>query len=293
MADIRTCGHCGQAYTDEPPCPFCYYREGGYIAVMRAKEEAEALERRYQEARDRVPEEERDRLDAFEDFCARTRVVIGCSMARVLHLVEDRGFYASHYEMVDSRMKQPRDNHYDDSRDQVDGKLFGRAKKEIRFGLLSANGLGDPYYGKLFLELETEPWIAHRTAVFEKNSFHFCEDAEVSLTGAVPPGARAVWSQRAKLCVAKLVDRLLKQADARDDAAFQDVLLPSWQEGPERDFVEVHIHGGFAACAVARISAMVPKDERGRKRMKNRVETLRGALEDAGIPAETLVEVCS
>jgi hypothetical protein len=145
----------------------------------------------------------------------------------------------------------------------TDEALFPNYKEEIRFAALSLNGMGLSNYGDCFVVLRTE-MIAHRASVFEENSVLFMKhhDIKVSKAHELPPGYRATWGERAKLCVAKLADRI---DAATPRGAYSRILLRPGSASEGDDFVEVHVWGPMTIRTVERVIFNKPTSRAARE----------------------------
>lgn len=119
--------------------------------------------------------------------------------------------------------------------------------------------------------------IAHRSSVFEDNSAALMERSSYE----EPPGYRAVWDERSKLCVAKLGGELRPETPPSE---FPRLLLRQATEREESRFIEVHIWGSMSVRSVERVTLM-----RGGKRRKIRKAfelALRDQLARVGLELE-------
>jgi hypothetical protein len=91
-----------------------------------------------------------------------------------------------------------------------------------------------------------EEMIAHRASVFHDNSASLMEKFGYK----EPPGHRAVWPQRHKLCVAKHVNEL---RPGMSTSKLRHLLLSQKTGKEESRFVEVHIWGPMSIRTVARV----------------------------------------
>ena len=88
---------------------------------------------------------------------------------------------------------------------------------------------------------------SYRATVFEENSAQLLKRRGYE----EPPGSRALWDERAKLCVAKLAEQIEPATPAED---FAGVLLQGGATSGEDRFVEVHIWGSMTHRAFARVT---------------------------------------
>jgi hypothetical protein len=262
-------------------CPHCA-RPGLFPNVDLAKvdEEREALDRRYDAA-----EEDADRrgcraiVKDFEDRTSRSQAVIARDIAETLRLASGtKNVYATYHQLKQAEFRIPEGSKWDKLRSLTDQALFGDYMDEVRFAALSLDGLGLLGYGECSWVLR-EDMIAHRTSVFEENSVMFMEHIDVRLSHAdeLPPGHRAPWNDRAKLCVAKPAKKIHPNTKPDD---FPKLLLLQGPAPEEDDFVEVHVGGPMTVLTLERV---VLDTNRLRQAIGN---TLRELLENFGVKVE-------
>ena len=244
----RPCEHCGHGYHfSQHLCPHCA-RPANFPNVFAAEDpdEAAALQGRYDKAKADAQSRGTEALRALEDFEAEvsnSRAVIARSAAEFQRLsTSDKEGYATYYELVGAEARFASGDKWDDIRQAADPVLFPHYKDKIRFAALTLDGAGLQSFGECFLVLRTE-MIAHRATVFEENSLlffskHFRPGINESIR--LPRGYRATWGERAKLCVAKLADRI---DGGTERGAYSGLLLRQGSTPDEDDFVEVHVWG--------------------------------------------------
>ena len=162
-------------------------------------------------------------------------------------------------------MRLPDGDEWDALRRIADAALFRGGEREIRFAALSLDGEGLPHYGACALTLRVE-YTADRSTVFEQNSAVFALEhtvADLVKGNTETLGRRAVWGERAKLCVAKLAHRI---DSTTSPAEFPRLLLSPGPTAGEDDFVEVHIWGGLTAMAIEQVVVHEPNEEQARAR---------------------------
>jgi hypothetical protein len=238
-------------------------------------DEAAALENRYQNAMRMVQSLGASTLRAVEGFEAEisnTRAVIARSPEELQRLTtSDREGYTSYYELVEAEVRFPSGNKWDTLRQPTDEVLFPNYKKSIRFAALTLDGRGLPSFGEYFMVLRTD-MIAHRASVYEENSVlffskHFRRDLDDG--PRLPRGYRATWDERAKLCVAKLADRI----DATTTpGAYSGLLLRPGSTSEDDDFVEVHVWGPMTIRTVERVIPNKPTRHASRKIINRAIE---------------------
>lgn len=233
----------------ERDCPRCG-RDCGYPNVRRATDAAEVMALHERFEGQRLAAAARGCLEGFLRFFAlgsRSQAVMARREKVALALLEDENsVWRSFYDQVDSGIRRPQDTEVEDERSLADERLFPKYRNNICFAALSLNGLGPAFYGTCCITFE-ESVFAHRASVFEENSLNLIRRLKF---GAVPPGLRAIWENRAELVAAKLGERI---QPALPDDAFERLLMAGDPTDQDPDFVEVHIYGPLHAAAISRI----------------------------------------
>lgn len=276
--DSSPCGSCGNDVPLEVEhCPHCG-RAGEVPNVKAARLEAEtqALARRYQLAlQDAATRGCRDIVESFEAATDASQAVINRPLLEVERLASsDRQLYASFYQRLEAGLQLPHGDKWDRLRVLADAALFPNYSKPIRFAALSLDGVGLRSYGECTFVLR-ENLIAHRASVFEDNSAVFLQDVRYEL----PPGHRAPWSDRAKLCVAKLAGQIDASTTPAD---FPGLLLEQGKDPEDDRFVEVHVWGSLSIRSFER--AVISTGARSprqviRKALRTRIEEMELELE--------------
>jgi hypothetical protein len=186
----------------------------------------------------------------------------------------DRELQSTFYALLEAEVRLPAGDKWDRLRGLADEALFGKSRSKIRFAALTPDGRGLLHYGDCALVLR-EDMIAHRASVYEGNSAVF-----LYIYNYEPPlGFRAIWKERAKLCVAKLADSL--QPSTSED--YLPAMLLSDGVTPEDDsFVEVHIWGPLSIYCLKR---GVVRETQGSRPL---LPVLRELFEKAGLDLEVL-----
>ncbi len=273
----QPCSFCGHPVPLESSlCPHCA-RPSLFPNVRAAEQETEqkALAVRHllavQNAESRGCG---DAVHAFESAAGSSHAVLSRSLAEVERLASsDRQLYATYYQLLEAEVKLPSGDVWDPLRRLADEALFPGYKEKIRFAALSLDGMGLPGYGECSLVLREE-MIAHRASVLEGNSALLMKGWAYN----VPAGSRAVWNERARLCVAKLAARLRPETTKAD---FASLLLRPGARPEDDEFVEVHIWGPMSSWTFARVVLSRPAGP-----AKSRVKALRTKLALAGIDLE-------
>lgn len=283
------CPHCGN---DIPlaaeRCPHCALP--GLFSNVRAAEQAEereALNNRYKDALQQAASRGCQQVAKdFEAAISDSQAVIARSLLETYRLASsDNELYATFYQLVEGGIRLPSGEKWDTLREVADGALFPGYKKNVRFAALSLDGCGLSSYGECFLVLH-DHMIAHRASVFEENSVIFMEKHKIliSQSNNLPKGYRATWEERAKLCLAKLVDKL--HPNTKKDA-FAHILLKEGKTPAEDSFVEVHIWGPMTARTFERIVVNRPKRRADRVILK----ALSEKFSKVGVTINTVAEV--
>jgi hypothetical protein len=191
---------------------------------------------------------------AFEEAVKHSQAVIARPIREIERLaVSDNEIYVTYYQLLSAGLRAPEGEKWGVLRAVADSAMFPGYKEHIRFGALTLNGNGLPSYGECFLVLE-DRMIAHRATVFHENSVLFMARQRIQIGEAdrLPPGFRAAWSERHRLCVAKLAPTLGTSATTGD---FQALLLREGRTTAEDDCVEVHVWGPLTlrSCSLIRV----------------------------------------
>lgn len=244
-------------------CPHCA-RPGLFPNVYLASLEKEkrALERRYRRAL-----EDSDRkgcghvIRGFETRSEQSRAVITRSFEETMRLASgDHNVYATYHQLAEIEFRIPRGSKWDKLRALTDQTLFDDYMKEIRFAALTLDGHGLTNYGECSWVLRND-MIAHRASVFEENSIMFMERHDITVARAhlLPPGYRASWGERSKLCVAKLARRF--QTDTSTES-FDRLLIRQGTTAEEDEFIEVHVGGPMTVRTLERVIIMSKRYQR-------------------------------
>lgn len=222
---------------------------------MDAKDDAEraALNRRYQAALAASTARGADALlKDFEAGAAESKAVLARSVGEVLKLANsERDLFGTYHQLRKAGLRLPAGDEWDYRRSVADAALFLGFEEHITFAALSMDGVGLSNYGECSIMLRSE-MIAHRASVFEENSVVFVEHRRVAQKrGKLPHGYRASWSDRGKLCAAKL-HSLIDSDTTRD--GYSGLLMREATNAEEDQFVEVHIFGPWTARSIEQVS---------------------------------------
>jgi hypothetical protein len=251
------CPRCGEAIRgNERICPSCG-NDVGYPNVRAAKEyqEKAALAKRYENALQNASRRGcSDVVVAFLDALTSSVAVICRTPSKVKELVSSENeLYASFYQLVGAGARRLEGSKMDLQRRIADSIMFPYYEKDIRFAILSLDGIGASAYGDCSIVLK-DVAISERATVFEENSVLFCEKRGLGVAKPLPPGYRATWEDRGVLATAKLEPKFVPGTSA---AEFPTILVGNTGQ----DFVEVHIFGALHRGSIGRIVARKPKTE--------------------------------
>jgi predicted nucleic acid-binding Zn-ribbon protein len=252
----RPCADCGNEFPSSAErCPHCG-RPGLFPNVFAADaaEERDALDNRYRLAMTEAVTRGADSIvKDFENAVADSRAVIARSSHELLRLAtSDNEIYGTYYNLIDGGVRIPEGSKWDILRVLTDDALFPNYKEQIRFASLSLNKNGLSNYGEFSIVLRTD-LIAHRATVFEENCVLFMAHHNVKIAEAdkLPQGYRAVWNERAKLCAAKLSEKI---DDSTRPDEYSDLLLRQGATSAKDEFVEVHIWGPMTVRTIEEVT---------------------------------------
>jgi len=262
MGVPRHCDFCSHGIPRGPSsCPHCG-RPGRYQNVDDAGdvEEQAALQERYEHAvADAAVRGAEDRLRDFETAVGKSKAVIARPLDLLVQLAKsDRAAYPTYYKLLQAGVRLPEGGKWDVLRHVTDDALFTGFKEEVRFATLSLDGIGALKFGECSITLR-EGMIAHRASAFEENSILFMDHKRVLMTDSydLPKGYRALWGDRAKLCVAKLANRIDASTEPDEYSA---LLMRRGTTTEEDDFVEVHIWGTLTRRTMEHVIVPRPRN---------------------------------
>ncbi len=236
----KICSYCGESFVVGLRwCPHCA-QPSLFPNVDHAStlEETEALSKRYQAQVERAKASGQDAaLSKFEQHAASSCACKGMPRWELERLVaSDTATAATYYQQIDGRSRIPDDNRWDRLRRIADAAFFQSFGEDIHFAALSTDGRWLTSYGDGAIFFKDD-MISHRATVFETNTATWVEDS-----GAlkIPPGYRAVWTERSHLAVAKL-----GEAACDEPCDMSSLLLSCGRSSADDSFMEVHIYGGF------------------------------------------------
>jgi hypothetical protein len=241
-------------------CQHCGGR-GIFWNVLDANndDERDALESRYNAAiADAQSRGAALTVQEFEKALGGSKAVLARSDIDLQRLAQSsRRVYATFYEEVEAGLVLPENDEWNKARAVADTLLFGDYKKHIRFAALSLDGIGLAKFGSCSITLR-DNMIARRTSVFDENSVLFMErhDVKASRNPEIPKGFRAAWTDRDKLCIAKLAGRIDSSTTPNQ---YSGLLLKQGASPEDDEFVEVHIFGPMTVLTMAEVTVTIPK----------------------------------
>ena len=239
--------------------------------------ERAALEARYQASlKDAESRGARKVLDDFEAAARGSKAVITLPFRELERLSSsDKEIFSTFYQLIRGEVVPPHGNKWASLRRLADEALFPGTRESIRFAVLSLDGAGLPHYGDCSFVLR-ESMIAHRASVYEENSAVLMKKHAYM----PPPGHRATWGERSKLCAAKLGKEV---ESSTMPAEFPGLLLRPGATSEEDRFVEVHIWGPITIHTIERVVVVAP-----RKGQRSAYNAFRDRLRAVGVTWEVL-----
>jgi hypothetical protein len=275
-------------------CPHCCH--GQYFPNVRLAGDAterEALNARYNAARaDAEARGVLDRVNNFESEVLAATLVIATSMAKLSAIANrERDLFATYYDLMELKFAVGHGGGPIDfrrRRPQAEIELLGseRLIRKLHYGCLSIDGKSLEHYGQCTIHVSPR-MIQHRASLYSENTavaydrdHHF------------PPGHRAVWEDRGRLCVAKLASRI-SNSTATDD--FKKILMKNGTNAISDEFVEVQILGELTIRAFLCVEIRTtqhskpaaptrPRSRRGTKDM----QVIRNYCENNGVECRVL-----
>jgi hypothetical protein len=218
----------------------------------------QALEKRYELAREnshrRGTQEEFALLVAAVNANSHVVVAMPTLSARTF-LLDANALYANYEALVGGGIRTPATLENDIDRCVAAGKLFASFASNIRYGVLSINGVGLRNYGAVYLTLR-DVAVEQRVSFLHENSYLFLKSLNAAFGGAVPQGFRSVWKNRTHLVAAKLESLLTKGSKIADWAG---LLVMQGKQRSGDQCIEAHIFDSFSADAVEAIESSKDK----------------------------------
>lgn len=212
-------------------------------------------------------------LASFEKACAKSFAVVNCPLLK-LHreLASGTDVFETYYylERLRIRWERPVGPNWAKLRPQAEVELLGTHQHldQLHYAALSLDGTGLKGYGECTVTLREE-MIAHRASCFEGNSA-LIYDSNRTFSGRV----QSDWSERAKLCVAKVAGRLAANMSESD---FGALVLSNGATKLQDEFVEIQIFGPMTALTIQSVgidpATLKPHDKVLWEAVKEKLQT--------------------
>jgi hypothetical protein len=236
-------------------CPHCG-RPSLFPNVTAAYSEQSFLQDRYEQAVEKALAcGTFSNIIDFEKALDNSRPVINRSTSELQRLIGNEfESYATYYQLAAAAVRIPSGEKWDTHRQIADAIFFTNYQHEIRFASLTLNSTGLSNYGECAWTFKVD-MIAHRASLFEENTtLYYLNNylkKEIKDADGLPKGYRAIWEDRAKLCVAKLAAKI---DTTTEPAEYSNILLRQGATSAEDEFVEVHIHGPMTIRTIEEVS---------------------------------------
>ena len=248
MMHSRKCKHCDEEFSlDLNSCPHCacpsLYPNVDRVGVA---DQRAALAQRYNAARSRsVAAGTLDKVEKLEQLALKSEACKTLPAGELVALASsDTRVGATYYQQVSGGCRIPDTNEWDKLRRIADAAVHRSYGHNIHFAALSTAGRWLSNYGDGAVFFK-EKMISHRATVFEENTAVWASERTADIS--VPPGVQAVWEERHKLVVAKLVDKVSGSGD------LNELILSSGTTTGSDLFLEVHIYGTFTLKSMSSI----------------------------------------
>lgn len=239
------------------------------------KEELEALEKRYKEKVDSAAGNGYDdsRIE-FEEIIKKSMAVINVNLDDLhMFVVGNNTLYSSYQLQTGGETRDFAPSEFDRKRLGIEGTLFGSYGRNIRYAALSIDGKGLKSYGD-FTIIISDTAIEERATLLEENSYRFIKTHKIlagDISKRMPRGYRAVWNDRSKLTVARLLEKALLTTVEN----YAKIVLLSTGNRKTDDFIEVHIYGKLSNTS---IQAVRGNSENVREQDKDMIERIKDYL---------------
>ena len=261
-----TCPKCGASASQSlRHCPTCENDLGfPNVRAAAAPSEVNALSNRYKVARDQA--RDRGLGTQFDELVAavnsESHVVVAMRPLFVRQFLADpRTLYAGYENLVGGGNRVPAPFEQDSDRFAVSGKLFASYASDIRYGVLSLDGVGLKNYGLVFVRLR-DVAIEQRVSFLHENSYLFLDNLNMPVRSELPLGFRSTWRNRAELVAAKIEPNLTAVTSSRDWSCH---LVFQGTTRPDDRCVEAHIFGSFNIDSIQSIEFSGPGSSREEK----------------------------
>lgn len=235
-------------------CPHC----GGHqncpnVVMAKQPTEVDALERRHERAVKLADSRGAAAIVAeFQVATATSQAVLGSSLNKLKPIVlSDRELFATYHELAELRLMRespPNDPDWNTVRPAAEIALLGGPKhiRQLHYAVVSLDGRSLPHYGECTIILRSD-MIEHRASLFQENSAVYVHRHGQNL----PLGSRGTWGNRAKLCTAKVADRIEVSTKPTE---FSELLLKPGPTAIDDDFVEVQVFGPMTFRTFAKVT---------------------------------------
>ncbi|MCX6583502.1 MAG: hypothetical protein NT166_25285 [Candidatus Aminicenantes bacterium] len=183
-------------------------------------------------------EQQEKRID-FEGQVKKSSAVINVSLDYLYNMIAGKSTIYSTYQLqTEGEARDFVRSEFDKERLGIEGTLFGSYGSNIRYAAMSLDGSGLKSYGDYTIILSDES-VRLRTTLLEENSYSFIRRHKILAGDKIPKGYRAVWKERYKLAIAKLMGKILltKETD------YAIIVLKSTGDRKRDEYIEVHIYG--------------------------------------------------
>jgi hypothetical protein len=203
------------------------------------KQELEALEKRYQEKVELAAAKgKEDKRIEFEEEVKKSVAVINVDLDYLHYfIVGKHSLYSTYQLQTGAETRDYTRSEFDKERLGIEGTLFGSYGENLRYAALSLDGSGLKSYGDFTIILADEA-VKLRATLLEENSYRFIRRHKILAGGKIPRGYKAVWKDRHKLAVAKLIKSILTKG-----SNYAKIVLNSTGDRKKDDFIEVYIYG--------------------------------------------------
>lgn len=246
------CQHCGNTLDSRKrDCNYCFEsNDAPNVRLARAPDEVTCLDAKYQEAIVRMPKGHNKVRLRFEQVVKNDgRVAIARSAIEVSGFINNRdSLYQNYHMQVLSGQRVAGSGQIDTVRTQFENTALPNLSDKIRFGALSINGSGVPYFGSATMILKPDTCI-NRTTFFYGNPLTLVKQLGIGAEETIPYGYRSDWDNCYKLAVAKHGKQLKQHMKTTDE--FQSLIVSQTTDGP--DYIEAHIFEGFPPTTIEKI----------------------------------------
>lgn len=277
MAITYPCAHCGfsvPAYVIT--CPHCA-QPVPYPNVRAAEAERADLQARYDDViSDADARGVRAQVEEFEEATRASRAVFNRYPDELYTLAKDeKNFHATFYHR--RPVKLPDGDDWDLKRRVADDMFFTNYAEDVGFAALTLDSTGVLNYGNCSIILK-DSMISHRASVFVENTVSHIVNERIVAGDPLAKGLRAIWDERARLCVVKLGGKI---TSATLPAGYAGLVIHQGASGAEDDFIEVHIFGEITVKTFEEVT--LPEMGRLSRRERDKLKGIREKLLKHGV----------